>query len=105
MTTFVAVGSLADLPPGERLFVDLEEESVAIFNVDGCLYCIADVCTHDGGPVADGELDGHAIVCPRHGAMFDIRNGAVLAMPAVVPIASFPVEVSDGVIYVGLPDD
>jgi 3-phenylpropionate/trans-cinnamate dioxygenase ferredoxin subunit len=105
MTRFVKVAEAADLPPGERLFVDLDEDTVALFNVDGQLYCIADVCTHDGGPVADGPLDGHAIVCPRHGAMFDIRSGAVLAMPAVVPIPTYPVKVEDGQIYVGTPDD
>jgi 3-phenylpropionate/trans-cinnamate dioxygenase ferredoxin subunit len=104
MTRFRQVAALSDLPPGGRLFVDLEYESVALFNVDGVVYCIADICSHDGGPVADGLLDDHAIVCPRHGAMFDIRTGAVLAMPAVVPIATYPVKVEDGLIYVGEPD-
>jgi 3-phenylpropionate/trans-cinnamate dioxygenase ferredoxin subunit len=104
MTSFVRVGRLDEVPPGERLFADLENESVAIFNVNGELFCIADICTHDGGPVADGELEDHAIVCPRHGAMFDIRTGAVLAMPAVVPIATYPIRVEDGDIYVGVPE-
>jgi 3-phenylpropionate/trans-cinnamate dioxygenase ferredoxin subunit len=104
MTRFVKVGRLEDLPSGERLFAELEEVTVTVFNVDGHLYCIEDVCTHDGGPLGDGVLADHAIICPRHGAMFDIRTGEVLAMPAVVPVPVYPVKVEDGEIYVGEPD-
>ena len=87
------------------MLVDLDEETVVIFNVDGNLYCIADICTHDGGPLADGELDGCEIVCPRHGARFDVRTGAVLSMPAVTPVPAYAVKVADDGIYVELPSE
>jgi 3-phenylpropionate/trans-cinnamate dioxygenase ferredoxin subunit len=101
---FVKVGNVDDLRPGERLFMDFEYVTLAIFNVGGEYYAIEDVCTHDGGPVAEGPLDGYGIVCPRHGAMFDIRDGAVLAMPAVVPIPTYAVKVEEGEIFVESPD-
>jgi 3-phenylpropionate/trans-cinnamate dioxygenase ferredoxin subunit len=105
MTKFVRVASLADLPPGERLLVDLEELTVAVFNVGGEYYCIEDVCTHDGGPVAEGVLDGYAISCPRHGALFDIRDGRVLSMPAVVPVPTYEVRIEGEDILVEKPND
>jgi 3-phenylpropionate/trans-cinnamate dioxygenase ferredoxin subunit len=67
------------------------------------LYAIADVCSHDDGPVAEGELDGHEIECPRHGARFDVRDGKVLSFPAIVSIPAYPVRVEDGEVLVGLP--
>jgi 3-phenylpropionate/trans-cinnamate dioxygenase ferredoxin component len=104
MAKMVKIGGVDDLRPGERMFVDFENATLAVFNVDGAYYCIEDVCTHDGGPLAEGPLDGFAIVCPRHGAMFDIRDGAVLAMPAVVPVPTYQVKVEDGEIFVESPD-
>ncbi len=95
MDDFIKVASVTDLPPGGRVIVRLPEQylPVAIFNVDGELYCISDECTHDGGPVAEGDLDGYAIECPRHGARFDIRDGRVLALPAITPIDTYEVKV------------
>ena len=105
MSEFVRVAAVADLPPGERLVIDFDEETVAIFNVDGDYYCIADVCTHDGSPIADGgELSGVEIECPRHGARFDLRTGAALCLPAVTPVATFQVKVEGDDIYVESPD-
>ena len=99
MTDWVRVASTNEVRPGERLIVELEDRNVALFHVDGEYYCIADVCTHDGGPVAEGELDGYEIECPRHGARFDIRTGAVLSFPAVVPVPSYEVKVEGPDIY------
>jgi len=101
---FVKVARVEDIPPGGRLWYDFEEETVVIFNVGGEFYCIADVCTHDGGPLEDGELEGYEVECPRHGARFDIRSGAAVAMPAVTPVESFEVKVEEGWVYVESPD-
>jgi 3-phenylpropionate/trans-cinnamate dioxygenase ferredoxin component len=100
---FLEIGPVSDLPSGERMFLEIGDEPVVIFNLAGNIYAIGDVCTHDGGPLGDGELDGHQIICPRHGARFDIRDGKVLTMPAVVDAPSFPVDVQDGIIYLGVP--
>ena len=100
---FVPVASLNDLPPGERLFVEIDQNSIVVFNIAGQYYAIDDVCSHDGGPVGDGELDGMEIICPRHGARFDIRTGRVLSLPAVEDISAYPVRVVQDEIQIGLP--
>ncbi len=62
-------------------------------NVGGAFYAVEDVCTHDGGPLDQGELDGCRIMCPRHGALFDVISGKALTMPAVVPLPTYSVTV------------
>lgn len=104
MGEFVKVGRVADIPPGERRHYEFEEETVIVLNVDGEFYCIADLCSHDDGPLEDGELDGYAIECPRHGARFDVRDGRVLCLPAVRPIPHYDVKVENGDIFVESPD-
>lgn len=100
---FVSVANIQDLLPGNRLFVEIDDKSIVIFNIAGQYYAIADICSHDDGPLGEGDLDGMEIICPRHGARFDIRNGKVLSLPAVVDIPAYPVRVVDGEIQVGLP--
>jgi 3-phenylpropionate/trans-cinnamate dioxygenase ferredoxin component len=100
---FVVVGEASELESGERLFVEIDELSIVIFNIAGQLFAIGDVCSHDNGPLGDGDLEGYAIVCPRHGARFDLRSGKVLSLPAFVDIPAYPVRVNDGQIEVGLP--
>jgi len=91
--TLLGAARIADIPPGSVKVVDLADEEIAICNVDGHFYAIANLCTHDGSPLDQGCLDGHAIECPRHGARFDVRTGAVLALPAVIPVPTYPVEI------------
>jgi 3-phenylpropionate/trans-cinnamate dioxygenase ferredoxin subunit len=67
--------------------------ALAVFNIAGAYYAIADVCSHDDGPVAEGELEGYEIECPRHGARFDVRSGKVLSFPAIVDIPAYPVKI------------
>ena len=104
MTKFVKAARVADLPPGERLWLEFEEETVILFNINGRFYCIADVCTHDGGPLEDGQVEGHEVECPRHGARFDVRTGAALCLPAVTPVPTFEVKVEGKDIYIQDPD-
>lgn len=99
---FVEVGP-ADLPNGERLFVEIDGKPMVVFNIAGTYFAIGDVCTHDDGPLGDGDLEDHTIVCPRHGAEFDVRTGKATSMPAVVDIPAYPVRVVDGQIWVGVP--
>jgi 3-phenylpropionate/trans-cinnamate dioxygenase ferredoxin subunit len=93
-----------DLPPGERLFVEIGSLPIVIINIDSQYYALEDLCSHDDGPVGDGELEGFKIICPRHGARFDVRTGQVLCMPAVKDIHSYPVRVNENTIEVGLPE-
>jgi len=100
---FVEIAPASELPNGERLFVEIADRSIVVLNIAGQLFAIGDVCTHDDGPVGDGDLDGYNIICPRHGAEFDVRTGKVMKMPAVVDIPAYPVQVRDGNIYLGIP--
>jgi 3-phenylpropionate/trans-cinnamate dioxygenase ferredoxin subunit len=100
---FVDIAPVSELPNGERLFVDLGDKPIVIFNIAGQFFAIGDVCTHDDGPLGDGMLEGFNVVCPRHGAEFDVRTGKVVQMPAVVDIPAYPVRVVDGVLQVGVP--
>ena len=76
------------------------DASIGVANVEGEFFAFADVCTHDDGPVAEGELDDHIIECPRHGAKFDVRTGAVRQLPAVVPIPVYDVKIDGDTISV-----
>ena len=100
---FIGVAQVSDLPNGERLYLTIDELPIVVFNIAGGPYAIADLCSHDDGPLGDGDLDGMEIICPRHGARFDIRSGKVLSMPAIVDIPAYPVRVLDGEIQIGLP--
>lgn len=100
---FVEVGPLSDLPSGQRLFIDVGDEPVVVFNIAGNVYAIGDVCTHDGGPLGEGEIDGYQVICPRHGARFDVRDGKALTLPAFVDAPAYPVDIRDGVIFLGIP--
>jgi 3-phenylpropionate/trans-cinnamate dioxygenase ferredoxin subunit len=99
MTSWVRVCAQSELLPGERKIAYDGDVPIAVFNIDGDLYAIEDVCTHDGGDLAGGELHGFEVECPRHGARFDVRNGAVRNPPAYEPIATFPVKVENGVVF------
>ena len=103
--SFVEIASETDLANGERLFVEIEGLPIVIFNIAGQLFAIGDVCSHDNGPLGDGLLDGNLIVCPRHGAEFDIRTGKAVTLPAVVDIPAYPVLVVDGKIEIGIPKE
>ena len=102
---FYEIAPASELPNGERLFIEMDGKSIVIFNLAGQLFAIADLCTHDDGPLGDGDLEGYNIVCPRHGAEFDIRTGQAVQMPAVVDIPAYPVKVLDGNIWLGLPKE
>jgi 3-phenylpropionate/trans-cinnamate dioxygenase ferredoxin subunit len=104
MPDFVPVAAIADVPDPGKLLVDVDGRMVALFHVGGEFYAIDDVCTHDGGPLAEGELKDHEIACPRHGARFDIRTGAALCMPATKATAVHDVKVEGGQVFVRLKD-
>ncbi len=89
---------------GERLFVELAGKSIVLFNLAGKLFAIGDVCSHDNGPVGDGEIEGDEIICPRHGARFDIITGKATSLPALVDIPAYPVRVVAGMVEIGIPE-
>ena len=100
MSDWVRVARTEELAPGGFRIVDVDGAQVVVFNLDGQYYAIEDVCTHDGGQLTGGYVEGDQIVCPRHGARFCIRNGEALSPPAYEPTATFPVRVEDGMVQV-----
>lgn len=90
---WITVARAGEIPLGGSRVVRLEDQAVAVFHLEDGWYAIDDVCTHDGGPVAEGTLRGCIIECPRHGATFDVRTGAALTFPAVSPVATYAVRV------------
>ena len=93
----------AELPPGERLFLEISGQPIVLFNLAGQFFAIGDLCSHDNGPLGDGEVDGEGVVCPRHGARFEIRTGRASGLPAVRDIPAYPVRVVEGMLQVGIP--
>ena len=102
MADWVDVERAADFPPGSFRTIDADGTDVAVFNLDGTFYAIENVCTHDGGILTGGPIEGDVIVCPRHGARFDLMTGEVKALPAVFPVNAYPVRVVDGRVEVDL---
>ncbi|MDQ2908612.1 MAG: non-heme iron oxygenase ferredoxin subunit [Candidatus Eremiobacteraeota bacterium] len=96
------VARVSDIPDGTTKRIEIDGEAVLLCKTDGALYAIEDVCTHDGGELEQGTLEGCRIECPRHGAYFDIRTGEALTLPAVVPVRTFPVRIAGDDVYVDL---
>jgi 3-phenylpropionate/trans-cinnamate dioxygenase ferredoxin subunit len=99
---------LDELPPGSVRIVPVRPLlSIGVYNCDGELYAIEDRCTHDDGPLCEGEWEPETcqVICPRHGARFDIRTGAALLLPAYLPAETYPVRVrGDGVVVLDVPE-
>lgn len=102
---FYPVVSLDELPSGERIFLEIDNMSIVIFNIAGDVYALEDRCTHDNGPLGEGEIEGFEIICPRHGARFDVRDGRALTLPAVEPTRYFPTRIIDNQIEIGISEN
>jgi 3-phenylpropionate/trans-cinnamate dioxygenase ferredoxin subunit len=106
MSAFVEIPEALALSDPGNCLLELGDRVVALFHVAGNYYCIDDVCTHDGGPLAEGKLcDTFSIACPRHGAKFDIRTGKALTMPATADTVAHEVKVENGKVYIKLRDE
>jgi 3-phenylpropionate/trans-cinnamate dioxygenase ferredoxin subunit len=100
MSDWVSVARADELAPGKWKSVDVDGAQVAVFNLDGQYFAIEDVCTHDGGKLTGGSIEGSEIICPRHGARFCIKTGAALTAPAYEATAQFPVRIENGAVQV-----
>ena len=102
MAEFVKVAKRSEIEPGQARLVEAQGKQIALFNVGGQFCALDNNCTHRGGPLADGELSGYEIMCPLHGARFDVRTGEVLGPPAEEAIACYSVRVSGEDVEVGV---
>jgi 3-phenylpropionate/trans-cinnamate dioxygenase ferredoxin subunit len=94
----------ADVPEGEVRVVACGARSLAVSNLDGTLYAIDNVCTHDGGPLGEGRLQRGRVICPRHGAAFDAKTGRVLSLPAVRDVSAYAVDLDGDDVYIDCDD-
>ncbi|MDX8391846.1 MAG: non-heme iron oxygenase ferredoxin subunit [Mariprofundaceae bacterium] len=104
MAEWIDVVAETEFPVGSRKIVETEIGPIAVFDLNGERFAIADICTHDGGELASGACEGDQIICPRHGARFCIKTGKALTPPAYEDIETFAVRTQDGVIQVDLDD-
>lgn len=102
MAEWIDVASASELQAGERKVVHSEIGPIAVFNLAGKFFAIEDLCTHDGGELASGTLNGDQIICPRHGSRFCIRTGKVLTPPAYEDIETFPTRIENGFVQVDI---
>jgi nitrite reductase/ring-hydroxylating ferredoxin subunit len=102
MAAFVTVATIHELAPGQGKLVEVDNKRIALFHVGGRYYAIDDVCPHRGGPLSEGDLEGEAVVCPWHGAVFDLATGAVRRFPAAAGVTTYTVRVQGEQVEVAL---
>jgi len=102
VTDFVKAATTDQIQPGEALLVDVKGKQIALFNIDGEYFAIDNMCTHEEASLSEGEISGHEVTCPLHGAKFDIRTGEVLGPPAYDDVACYAVRVTGNDIEVGV---
>lgn len=100
MSKKIPIAKVSELAPGQYKSIEIEGKRIALFNIDGEFYVLEDICTHDGGTLTGGTLKGYIIECPRHGARFDVRTGAVIRLPAYVGVKTYPISIEDNAIFV-----
>ena len=98
--SWIAVAPADSIPSGDFAQVEVDTQLVAVFNIDGTFYAVDDVCTHDGGGLAGGAVEGDVVICPRHGARFCLRTGAALTPPAYEPVRTYATRVVAGIVEV-----
>ena len=97
MAEIIDVCPVQELPPGQMRLIEWDNVEIGVFNCGGSLYAIEDRCSHDDGPLAEGEFDTDSctVECPRHGSLFDLKTGKPLTLPAYVPVDTYPVIIED----------
>ena len=93
MAKLIKIATVSDVPPGQGAAFTVEGQRIALFNVEGAYYAIGDSCTHRGGPLSEGDVQGTKVTCPLHGADFDLKTGAALGLPAHKGVPSYKVVV------------
>jgi 3-phenylpropionate/trans-cinnamate dioxygenase ferredoxin component len=102
---FVKVATVGEIGPGRAKRVEVGEDEIAVFNLDGEYYAIGDTCSHEEASLSEGDVFGECVECPLHGSEFDIRTGKALTLPAVLPVPTYPVKLEGDAILVGLGEE
>jgi glycine betaine catabolism B len=96
----IKIGETKDIQSSQMKAVDVNGERICVANVEGKYYAIGNVCTHMGGPLAEGKLEGFEVECPWHGSKFDIRTGKVVKPPAMREEPTYEVKVEDNSVLI-----
>jgi 3-phenylpropionate/trans-cinnamate dioxygenase ferredoxin component len=98
----IDVGAASELPPNSVKIVNAGPFTVGVYNLNGEFFALEDRCSHDDGPLCEGDFDPDTgvAICPRHGANIDIRTGEPRTLPATEPVDTFPVRIVDGIVKV-----
>ena len=91
--SFVKVAKVGEIALGKAIRIEIDDEPIAIFNVDGDLYAIGATCSHEEASLSEGDVYGTCVECPLHGAEFDLKTGRPRTLPAVVPVPTYAVKV------------
>jgi nitrite reductase/ring-hydroxylating ferredoxin subunit len=102
MAEYVTIARTSDLEPGQAAWMDVNGREIALFNVNGTYYATDNECTHMGGPLGEGRLDGTIVTCPWHGSRFDVRTGQVVSSPARDSVRAYPVQIEGNEVRVSL---
>ncbi|MCJ7626281.1 MAG: non-heme iron oxygenase ferredoxin subunit [Anaerolineaceae bacterium] len=102
---YYQIAEIHEIPPGERLFLEIDDIALIVFNINGEYFALDDMCTHDYGSLGEAEIEDYRVTCPRHGAKFDIRTGEALSLPAVKRLSTYPIRIVDGIIEIGVKPD
>ena len=100
MSEWIKVARMGDIPQGQVKVFQVKGQRLVLANVNGQHFAVQDLCTHDNGPLGEGELIEELVECPRHGARFNVKTGEAITLPAVVPVKTFPVKASGNDILV-----
>ena len=100
MESRVQVAQVDDLEPGSMMMVEVDGKPVLLANVDGELYAVSDICTHEEYNLSEGSLEGCEVECPGHSAFFDLKTGDVIDGPAMDPLETYSVQIEDGAVFI-----
>ena len=100
---FLAVAEVDEVGNGEKIFLEIDDFQIILFNIAGKHFAIGNLCSHDGEDLGEGDVEEHQVICPRHGARFDVSNGEAVALPAVENIPAYPVRIEGQEILIGIP--
>jgi len=100
---FLSVAAVGEIANGEKIFLEIDDLQIILFNIAGKHFAIGNLCSHDGEDLGEGELEENQVICPRHGARFDVTDGKVKALPAVENIPAYPVQIEGDELLIGIP--
>jgi 3-phenylpropionate/trans-cinnamate dioxygenase ferredoxin component len=100
---YFPIAHIDEIKTGERLILDIGDLSIIVLNIGNAYFAVGNICPHDLGELGEGRLEDFELICPRHGARFDVRDGKVLRLPATVGIPSYPLRIEQDNILIGLP--